>query len=352
MHIGTDFPVILFSVILLWRIRENDGGKTSIVTQEEGLSLRGIAAITVLLHHLTPLTKDGVLLRFFFSEAGSLAVALFFFLSGYGLQKQYLKNREFYRKSFLRRRIPTVIIPLTLFTVLYWLVYFALGRTYTINDLLYGIRVGIPFVAHSWYLITILLFYLFFWILMIVFRGHVHWMPVIACGWYFLYAMICIKLKYLSHWYDTAHLLPVGMFCAAYEKKILNALKNKRFHVVFLITSLLCWLFVTYFYHCSLLNLPSYILLSLIRVFIFVVMFILLQLKISTDNPILHYLGKISLEIYLIHGLIFYLLRGDYCYLTNEPLFCFLSLSGVILIASILSPIDRFLVRSWKQAVK
>ena len=86
--------------------------------------------------------------------------------------------------------------------------------------------------------------------------------------------------------------------------------------------------------------------------FLSTVVIVLLHLKIKIGNPVLRYFGKNSMEIYLIHGLIFYLLRGDIFYLNNEPLYCLLSLSIVILIASILAPVDRFLLRSWKRIVK
>ncbi len=354
-HIGTDWPAILFFALLLWGLRRTKSEKKVLISLEDGLSIRGISALMVLLAHLVLSTKNGILMpKFYIYGAGGLAVGLFFFLSGYGLQKQYLEKGASYRQSFLKRRLPSVLIPFALFAVLYWLVYYSLGKVYTFHDLISDIRMGIPFVAYSWFLIAILFFYLFFWIFMNLFREkHIHWMPVAACGWYCLYAFICIKLKYLIFWYDSAHLIPFGMFCAVYEEKILQVLKNKILYTVFLITAVLSWIVSTYFYAYGFpMSIQLFYFLSLSRIFFFAVMFLLLQLKIENKNPVLRYVGKISLEVYLIHGLVFYLLRGDYCYLTNESLFCFLGLTGVMLAASVLSPIDRFLIRSWKHTVK
>ena len=356
-HIGTDYPVLLFFALLLWRIRKSDGDRSSLVAQEDGVSLRGMAAIMVLLHHLAPSTEHGMLMpKVFAMGTGGLAVALFFFLSGYGLQKQYLKKGESYRQSFLKKRIPTILIPFIMFTVLYWLVYFSLGRVITVSYILSDLRQGIPFVAYSWYLMALLFFYLFFWILMTVFRERVQWMPFFACGWYLLYAFICIKLKFLIYWYDTAHLIPLGMFCAVYEWQILKMLKNRYFYAALVVTVCFGWLISPHVYTAYAnehgMSIQLYYLTSLSRVFFFTALVVLLHQKIRIGNPVLQYLGKISLETYLIHGLIFYLLRGDYCDLKNEPLYCFLSLTGVILIASILYPLDRFLLRSWKRATK
>lgn len=355
IHIGTDFPAILFFILLLWRIRRSGTGEKSLVSQESSVSLRGIAALSVLLYHLAPTTENGSLLPKFYSfGAGGLAVAFFFFLSGYGLQKQYILHRDSYRRSFFKKRIPNILIPLILFVVIYRLTYFALGKTYTFQNLISDIRIGIPFVAHSWYLITILLFYLFFWLMMTVLREHVFWMPIISCGWYLLYAFICIKLKYLMFWFDTAHLLPFGMLCAVHEQKILNALNKKWiYYSVFAASFLSFFLVIPAFYSNGLtMNIQLFFILTISRGVLFTTIVLLLQHKIKNDNPVLRYFGKISLEIYLIHGLVFYLLRGDYYYLTNEPLYCLLSLSIVILIASILAPVDRFLLRSWKRIVK
>ena len=354
IHIGTDFPAILFFILLLWHIRRTETEENDLISKEDGLSLRGMAALLVLLHHLAPSTENGLLLPKFYSVgAGGIAVSLFFFLSGYGLQKQYIINGESYRKSFLKKRIPTILIPLALFTVLYWLVYYSIGKVYTIQDMVADIRIGVPFVAYSWYLIALLLFYLFFWISMSVFKEHTRWMPIAACGWYILYALTCIKLKYLIFWYDTAHLLPVGMFCAEHEKKILDVLKKRSSYSALVLTAFSCWLVISFvFAHVWPINIYLYYILSISHVFLSTVVIVLLHLKIKIGNPVLRYFGKNSMEIYLIHGLIFYLLRGDIFYLNNEPLYCLLSLSIVILIASILAPVDRFLLRSWKRIVK
>ncbi len=356
--IGTDYTILLFFALLLWRAEMVKTSRDTLVSVEDGQSLRGMAALLVLLHHMAPMTRNGVLLHRLFSiGGGSLAVALFFFLSGYGLQKQYMKNREVYRHSFLKKRIPSILIPWAFFAVLYWLVYYSLGKVYTFANLIDDLRNGIPFVAYSWYLMALLFFYLLFWIHISLFRNHgqkhIRWMPFIGCGWYVLYALICIRLKYLIFWYDTAHLLPVGMFFAVYEKEILQMLKNRRLYVAATAMSAFLWILGTNIFSFGLpMNIYSFYLVSLLRIFSFVMMVILLRQKLQIDNPALRYLGKISMETYLIHGLFYYLLRGDYGYVENETLFCFLGLTGVIVIASFLFPVDRFLLRTWKRAVK
>ncbi len=353
-YIGTDYPVILFFLLLLWRARTARAEPKALVPVEEGESLRGIAALMVLLHHMAPMTRHGFLMpRLYSIGTGGLAVGIFFFLSGYGVMKQYMKKGDAYRRGFLRKRLPTILIPWAVAAVLYWLTYRVIGKVYTFANLIDDLKNGIPFVAYSWYLMALTFFYLFFWVLIHVCRNRVRWMPLAGCLWYVLYALICIKLKYLIFWYDTAHLIPVGMFCAVYEEKILKALKNRAVYVAVVLTSLICWLLCTNIYSFGFpVGIHLFYIVSLIRLFSFVVMVMVLRLKIKADNPVLRFFGSISMETYLFHGLIYYLLRGDYCHLESDPLFCFLGLGITILAACILAPLDRFLLRSWKRLVK
>lgn len=351
---GTDYIFILFLVVVFWRSRKIEGEKDCFITQEDGVSLRGAATLAVMMHHLSLSAKQGILLHGFFdSQVAVNAVTLFFFLSGYGMQKQYMAKGDIYRKNFMKKRFPTVLIPFAVVAVLYWVIYYALGDPYTWDELLSDIRAGIPFVAYSWFMIAIMVFYLFFWLLMSIFRRRVQWMPIAACGCYLLYAFTCIKLKYLMLWYDTAHLFPVGMFFAVHEQKLLKALKNRYLYITIIIIGLICGTVCTLY---PILVWPMsvrlYYFVSISRVLSLTTVIVLLQLKIKIDNPVLRYIGKISMETYLLHGLIFYLLRGDYYHLKSEPLFCFLSLGCVILFASLLHPVDNFLLRAWKRAVK
>ena len=67
-------------------------------------NFRGIAAIGVILHHMSERINAGV----FFSKLsmiGYLLVTLFFFLSGYGLLVQYQKKKDGYLKGFLKKRV-------------------------------------------------------------------------------------------------------------------------------------------------------------------------------------------------------------------------------------------------------
>ena len=122
-------------------------------------SYRGMFALVVILHHISQRVTCGYLLPDF-TRVGYLAVSVFFFLSGYGLLKKHLSDDN-YSRGFLQKRIPTILIPYILMTVLYWCVYAVLGDVKSIeflwNDFL---KNGNLIVWFSWYVVAILLFYL------------------------------------------------------------------------------------------------------------------------------------------------------------------------------------------------
>ena len=83
-------------------------------------SLRGFAAIGVILHHISQedIFQEMKVLSGFVN-AGAYFVALFFFCSGYGLIKS-LKTKENYLKGFVKKRIvKAIIIPFYVNVLIY-----------------------------------------------------------------------------------------------------------------------------------------------------------------------------------------------------------------------------------------
>lgn len=178
------------------------GIRTDYLSVESGRSLRGALSLGILLHHLGQ-QKMGRILLPLFSKIGYLLVAVFFFLSGYGLMKQHMA-KESYRRSFFARRLPAILLPYALATVLYGLLYAALGEPWSIRQILRGLVDGSPMVSASWYILAILFFYCAFGCLMWLFGRRFAWM--IPGGAVFLagYLLLCVKLDYGYWWYNTA----------------------------------------------------------------------------------------------------------------------------------------------------
>ena len=188
---AVDIIPLLFLFLCLY------GARGRLVFSDDYLSkstckyYRGLFAFVVILHHLASSVDAGVLFSHF-KYVGVYAVAFFFFLSGYGLQKSYIIKSEIYRKGFLLKRIPVVLIPYVFIIAMYWLMNLLLDRYYSIQDIFHSFIVGMPIAANSWFIVDILFFYVVFWFLMLVckkklFYDDCWWNDMVCVICYFLY---------------------------------------------------------------------------------------------------------------------------------------------------------------------
>ena len=315
-------------------------------------SYRGLFAIVIILHHIAMRTETGVIFPLFV-HMGSFAVAFFFFLSGYGLQKSYIIKSETYRKDFLLKRIPTVLIPYIIVTAIYWLWSISLGHFYSIKDIIHSFIVGEPIAIYSWFIVNILCFYIVFWLLMHICKKHYLMMILGGLIWYILHTIFCIKMQYDSHWYITCHLLVFGMFWAIYEHKIINLVKKN--YTAILISFVI---FFTFHYILKRLipttNETIQILkavLPLLFSLSFVICALAIFMKIQIGNKILNFLGEISLELYLSHALFKFSLRSKYIYIHNELIWSISVLAGTILFSYGLHILFQAILKAYKRTV-
>jgi peptidoglycan/LPS O-acetylase OafA/YrhL len=71
------------------------------------IGLRGILAILIMFHHCS--TKVNLPWMHYFENIGPLVVSVFFFISGYGVCKSYLKKGDAYLNGFLHKRLSKVL---------------------------------------------------------------------------------------------------------------------------------------------------------------------------------------------------------------------------------------------------
>lgn len=118
--------------------------------KEEGIYLdrsltdiiKMISCLMVAIHHYAGYAisrgySDSLILKAFSTQGGYLGVALFFFLSGYGLMKSEQKKHLGF-KDFARKRFGKVFIPVLLVTAIWLPIYWFLiggGNMWIINHL-------------------------------------------------------------------------------------------------------------------------------------------------------------------------------------------------------------------------
>ena len=136
-------------------------------------SLRGFAAIGVILHHISQEqafqwannfgTKPGELS--IFVNAGYLFVAIFFFCSGFGLIKS-LETKPDYFNGFLKKRVlKALVIPYYVSIIIYGILRFASGERFAPLQWVTNL-VGITMMnPYAWYPIIATILYIAFYLI-------------------------------------------------------------------------------------------------------------------------------------------------------------------------------------------
>ncbi len=334
-NIGMDALAVSFLLLIVWRmeiVKEKGKSNRLYLSQDSSKMIRGIMAILVVFHHLAQRTSGGTIFPQF-RQIGYLAVAVFFFYSGYGSMKKYMLDKT-YKHRYLLRRLPPILFSYLFATAVYWLMYAAFGKLYTLKDIIAAVLHGAPIVAFSWYVINILIFYVVFYLLMIIFDGHEKGMIAGALVYFIIWVQICRKLGYSSYWYTTTHLLILGMLWAVEEKRILAILKKNYllsilgscggFLLLFNLSKIIPEQFLTAETGLVLRG-------AIAGMFVLALMAVLQKVKIG--NTALRFLGSISFEIYLFQGVFMISLRNGRIYIQNEFLWCIIVLAGTIIFA-------------------
>ena len=301
------FPILLFAVALYRCDASSLLSGTyhdSCLSRTSTNQLRGLFSIIVVMNHLYQVAGCGILFPIF-TRIGYTSVGFFFFLSGYGLMKRLLTDPQ-YHKHFLRKRLPSIVLPYTLACIVYWLYHCCIrGTNYSVFDFVARIAQGNPIVANSWYLIAIFSCYLFFWISICLVRERPILVVFINALFCVLYIAVCIKLEYGPHWYKSIAAYPVGLLWAVWESPVLARIKRSYYLWLSAAVVLFGGAMVLQMFYGNMSSPPvAQAILSNITITAFVLCMLLVILKLKIGNRFLTYCGQNSLEIYLYHGIL------------------------------------------------
>ena len=300
---------------------------------EEYLSLqqagyiKGIFAIYIVFHHVSQFcTGSG--LRYGFWNTGYLAVAVFFFLSGYGLLYNVTAS-ENYLKGFLKKRVLKILVPFLVVYFIYIIVDYFEGIRYSAMDIFESFFNGAPIAANLWYVLFILLYYIVFYIIALAVGAKRTW-GIIVFSFLFLVAwcVFCFRKNFGGVWSISGFGITVGMLFAACKEKIEKLFDRAYF--VFVI------LFTVAFFAVQHVATRVYTVfggwsLKVAMSLLFTLAVITLLYRIRIGNTILKFFGTISFELYMIHGVFLKLLRGNHIYINSDIMFLvFVMLASVL----------------------
>lgn len=229
---------------------------------------------------------------------------MFFFISGYGL---YVQNnrKEDYLDDFLSKRLSKILTPFIAISSIYLIYRSINGQVLSSLFFIDLFRKGSTVIYNGWFVDIIILMYIFFYI---SFRLCSNKTIAILVNTIFIifYIVLVIRLEYGFWWYNSSLPFVLGLLWAK-NKNSIDEILNKYYFIV--LVCIISLLFISHQYSFVLKKLHlvdsySYAFLANIDNVIFTLFFILIARKIDFSNKYLLFLGKISFELYMIHGLV------------------------------------------------
>lgn len=345
----------IFIVLVLWGIKfagfgnsYNEDFSSLHVTR----SLRGLCALGIILHHISlqqafrNTHELGI-----FSVSGIFFVSVFFFYSGYGLLKS-IDTKPGYLENFIKSRIlKALVVPFYVNILLYAVFFLSMGCEFPASKWICGI-LGITLLnEYAWYPIVLVILYLLFYVLfynlrrredafyfvflaiaamvlVFCFAGHFPFNPKNS-GWHIeVYNLPESRwwegpMQFWFHgewWINTPIVFLMGMIFANYEKNIVSWFKS--FYWVKLIVTLVlfCLSSLIFFkvtavhdYWSELIAGESGIMDRFIAfiveepmIILFMVLVVQVMMRFESVNPVTQFLGKHSLETYLMNYMAVY----------------------------------------------
>lgn len=314
MKISLLFTIVCLVVFFCYAIFDRKIRTTAnqTITRDFSICLKGILALLIVACHLGDACGNKIPLSGYLSSIGTPVVGVFFFLSGYGLLKSYRQKGRDYLSSFFSRRLSKIVLPFLVISFFSFIIDY-INNDFNIDTYCIEMKKGYTPLPNSWFVYAIILFYLYFYICIKFFASHVKAIMGIFVL-LLIQAFLMFESQWPKYWYESSFCSIVGMVFFLWETSIVHLMRR---NFVRLFIALFFLLFSILYYAC-LLDVPEDYF-SIIRFTAIIVIPITLGtigLYIDSHKTlILKFLGTISYEIYLIHGLIIAILE-DMCHNT------------------------------------
>ena len=332
-------------------------------------AMQAFAALMIILHHLVQAITDyGADPRgpiTIWNSFGILFTSFFFFFSGFGLYKSY-KTKEGYLDHFFKKRMPKILIPYMVTNIIY-LCMGSYGRIYELRHVftsLFGITL---LNTNAWFIVELIILYIAFYF---CFKKSKSERSALTKLTTFAILLVTLGL-FLGHdsstvnghwfmgewWYNTTLIFIMGILIAKYEERMKNVM-TKRYRILLPAATVLFigWFLLeevvlhNYGYYQEWKYHPGYpekfftLVMQIVLCAIFMFLLLLVNLKVTYRNKMLTFLGGISLELYLIHGVFQWVLYGGEWNRTQDILHIFYTYGLSITAAWGLAKVDALIL--------
>lgn len=266
---------------------------------------------------------------------GFILVAVFFFISGYGLSYG-VQYKHDYLKGFLRKRLLPVLVPYWIVNTVDIVFYLSEGTVFTPMQYVLSF-IGIDVITGTWFVTAILIMYIIFWL---AFKCMKSYMVLGLC--LIGYCIICINLNMHSSYTASISAFALGVFWNKIDRRMITWIREKYFLKLTLILGTFGIMFLgRLILSAKGINneIVHFILRNLISV-LFVLALIAVNQKVQFTGKTLEWLGNISYELYIVHYVLLSMLSG-----LNTKVYIVAVLGGGLLLSTLLWKTDKRLIK-------
>lgn len=334
------YPIM--ATVIIWGAEISKKGEWN----DEFLSLKqskyfqGYITICIMLHHIGQDMCPNWQVNYkkypgleLFVPIGFILVGFFMFFSGYGLYVSYKNKPNYLNNHYFKNRVLPLVIGLYASNWIFLIVRLIMGEKMNKWKMFcYISGIGMPNL-YAWFAVIMPLMYIFFYI---AFKYCGKYKIAAVALMVFIYTFVgtCIDHNdYLIRgewWYNCVHMFWIGIIVGKYKDKLVESAKKG-----YILRLILCAIGLIVFWELteitkgvfsyygqynpflSRVQVVAYrwicLLAEMIEVVLAVYATLLLGMKIKIGNRFLQFMGTITLEFYLIHGLVVELFSNRFC---------------------------------------
>ena len=262
-------------------------------------------------------------------------------------------KKENYLKDFLNKRIMKIVIPYIIAIIFTILAYLLTGQL-TPRKIFNSLVEGEPVVRFSWYMLAIISLYVVFY-LSAKFLKKKKMINIAVFGGTILYCIVINNILGFNNWWvNSCFAFFIGIYWASYKEKYAITLKdkNKIIRYAIMLSIILFAIIGIQFFTSGyaimdiindtdladdIMREPIPVInMNIICIALLFVLFTILE-KMRLNDKVFTFLGNISFEIYLYHGLVMYLLRNPCFYCRIDYLYVILVIGLSIILAKLMN---------------
>ena len=323
--------VILFLIEILLKNVKLRKNKSDFFDKETTNSLRGFWSIVILLVHVPPVYQNRI--QDMIGSFAYIGVTFFFMTSAYGVTFCETKIEE---KDFWKKRILKILVPCIVSNCIYVIFKMIREKNFLVIEI-FRINLWV-----QWLLFCYFILWLNNKFISKKHRDLVTYIIIIlvSLGIYFLKKVNVINQV---TWCTEIYGFIYGILMVKYRKDLVEILSSKWRKKTVIICFLAIIIGIGYLKYKGIVFLGDYLLKILLGIIILLYM-IILNINIKIGNKLNKFLGDISYEIYLIHGITFIILSNIYPN-SGSGMFIIFSIIITIILSKICKMVSELILR-------